>query len=264
MGGRKQKPFVLDGADLMSKSVSEIDSALSSVYAYAAMALSLRQHKAVNEKITTPPPTPPRLLTDGVENIVSAASTVRVNHPRRAPNTLPNKPPKHVTWVAGSTVHTAYSVIDRYPHGVDLPIFREEFDKLYSGGDGSGLHSKALQNLRISGHVLAYKKKLFSYDRLKQFLENVKAGVVEDIPDGQPTLHGKWSVTVYEFIRSHRGEWVEFRDIVEHIMRQPGFENTANAPSQVAVALRNLQYRHHSIEKMRGRGKGQYRISSEE
>jgi hypothetical protein len=264
---RKQKIVELDPNDLLNKSVSDLDAQLSAIWAYLSMAVGYRQHKAESENITTPPPKPPPsvfAMYGAAPQLASASTAPRINSARRAPNTLPEKTPKHVTWIAGSATHVAYTVIDKYPHGVDVAVFREEFDKAYSGDDKSATHSRALRVLKDTGHAVFYKKKLFSYDRLKQFLADVAAGVVEDIPGDQPTLNGKWAITVYNVIRDQRGSWIGFAEIVDNVIRQPGFEKTHNAESQVAVALRGLQYRHHTIEKKKQGTKPVYRLKSDD
>ena len=261
---RKPNTIELDPSDLMNKAVTEIDAQLSVIYGYIAMALAMRQHKAAMENVETPPPAPPRVATPNPDSRAPDCSgTVTIRDPRRNPNALPANPPKKVIWVAGSAVNNAREIIDRCPFGIALTVFREEFEKLHVECDAHS-YAKALQRLKSTKHVIIYKKRLFTYNRLKQFLEDLKARLVEDIPEEQPVVTGKWSTAVFEFIRSHKGAFVDYGDIVGHVTRQPGFENASNASSQVAVALKNLQYRHGSIEKIKERGKSQYRLKTED
>lgn len=244
----------MDLYDLMNKSVKEIDIQLEAIWSYVDMALTRRRRRAAAEKITTPPPA---FMPTGVDAPSVAAD--RINQPNRAPNSLP-KPPRERTWVEGSGSHIAYTIIDRYPRGVDLPIFREEFEKLYPKDASDAAHNKAIHALKVTRHIVPYKKKLFTYGRLKQFLADVASGVADDIPDDQPILRGKWGIAVYEFIRSRDGAWVEFSEIVDHVLRQPGFENATNAPSLVSVALNGLRERHRTIEKHKEGQKSRYRL----
>jgi hypothetical protein len=253
---RKPKIIELDPSDLIYKSVKEIDTQLEGVWSYVAMALGIRQHKAFAEKITAPPPAPPSFLRATAD---APHMADRINQPNRAPNSL-SKPPRERTWVEGSGSHIAYTIIDRYPRGVDLPIFREEFEKLYTKDASDAAHNKAVHTLKATRHVVPYKKKLFTYGRLKQFLADVAAGVADDIPDDQPILRGKWGIAVYEFIRSRNGAWVEFGEIVDHVLRQPGFETATNAPSLISVALTGLRERHRTIEKHKEGQKSRYRL----
>ena len=255
MASRKQKPIELDPSDLMTKSVKEIDVQLEAIWSYTLMAMSLRQRRAAAENITEPPPAPPRFMQTNID----APSANRVNQPNRAPNSLP-KPPRDRTWVEGSSTHVAYTIIDRYPRGVDLPIFREEFEKLYARAEGDASHNKAVHALKATRHVVLYKKKLFSYGRLKQFLDDVATRVAEDIPGEQPILRGKWTIAVYNFLHDRKGTWADFGEIVDHVLRQPGFENSTNAPSLISVALSGLQHRHHSIEKRKEGRNTRYRL----
>jgi hypothetical protein len=261
---RKPNTIELDPSDLMNKAVKEIDAQLSVIYGYIAMALAMRQHKAAMENVEAPPPAPPRVATPNPDSRAPDCSgAVTIRDPRRNPNALPANPPKKVIWVAGSAVNNAREIIDRCPFGIALTVFREEFEKLHVECDAHS-YAKALQRLKSTKHVIIYKKRLFTYNRLKQFLEDLKARLVEDIPEEQPVVTGKWSTAVFEFIRSHKGAFVDYGDIVGHVTRQPGFENASNASSQVAVALKNLQYRHGSIEKIKERGKSQYRLKTED
>jgi hypothetical protein len=41
-----------------------------------------------------------------------------------------------------------------YPRGVDLPIFREEFEKLYARAEGDASHDKAVHALKATRHVV--------------------------------------------------------------------------------------------------------------
>lgn len=257
--GRRSKNVELDPSDLFNMSVKEIDAQLSMLWRYAGMALGLRRQKAAEENVDTPPPE-----FTGMVVGKAADNIPRINEARRAVNTLPDEPPKPVTFVAGSSVHTAYTVIDRYPRGVDSMVFREAFEKMYTGNDGPASYARALQRLKGSDQVVIYKKKLFTYWRLKQFLDDVRSGATEDFADEHQVVRGKWSTTILEFVRGRQGAYVDFGEIVDHVMRQPGFENVNNASSQVAVALRNLLYRHKSIEKMKGHGKSQYRYKLED
>jgi nitrogenase subunit NifH len=165
--------------------------------------------------------------------------------------------------VEGSNVHTAYTIIDRYPRGVDSLTLREEYGKAYQANDIASL-SKAMHRLKLHRYIVAYKKRLFTYGRLKQFLEDLQTNAVEDVPDAERVVKGKWATTVFEFIRNRNGDYVAFAEIVDHITKQKDFENVNNVGPQVAVALRKLQYHRRLIEKMKGRGKGLYRLKTED
>lgn len=257
MGARRPKIIELNPSDLMVKSVKEIDADLSAIWDYAAMALGLRQRKAT--PADPPPPMPPGAVPQG-ETV-----EVQFKTARRAPNELPKGPEKPVsmTWVEGSSVHTVYSIIDRYPRGVDSLTLRGDFEKVYQGSETAAF-ARALQRLKAFRHIAAYKKRLFSYGRLKQFLEDLKANATDDIPNPERVIRGKWSAAVFECIRAREEGYVDFGEIVEHITKQKDFENVNNVGPQVAVALKNLQYRLGFIEKMKGNGKNQYRVKIEE
>jgi hypothetical protein len=260
MSGRRPKIITLDPSNLMGKSVKEIDADLSAVYFYVAMALGLRQAKAT--PADPPPPTAPAIAQPA-----RSTETVEVTFKpaRRSPRELPKPPdkPLPITWVEGSNVHTAYTVIDRYPRGVDSLTLREEFGKAYQADDVASL-SKAMHRLKQHRYIVPYKKRLFTYGRLKQFLEDLQTNAVEDIPDAERVVKGKWATTVFEFIRDRNGDYVSFAEIVDHITKQKDFESLNNVGPQVAVALKKLQYHQHLIEKMKGRGKGLYRLKTED
>jgi hypothetical protein len=257
MAGRRPKIIELNPSDLMGKSVKEIDADLSAIWDYAAMAIGLRQRKATPDD--PPPPMPPGMGTpnEGVEVTFKPA--------RRSPNGLPRAPekPMPITWVEGSSVHTAFTIIDRYPRGVDSLTLRGEFEKLDRSNEPASF-ARAVSRLKTHRHIAAYKKRLFTYGRLKQFLEDLKANATEDIPDAERVVRGKWSAAVFEYIRNRNGEYVDYAEIVDHITRQKEFENLNNVGPQVAVALKNLQYRLGFIEKMKGHGKPKYKIKTED
>ena len=103
---RKPKTIELNPSDLMNKSVQEIDSQLSVIYVYIAMALAMRQHQAAIENVETQPRTPPRVANPD-SRAPDCADAVTIRDPRRNPNALPANPPKKVIWVAGSAVNNA-------------------------------------------------------------------------------------------------------------------------------------------------------------
>jgi len=237
--------------------VEEMDGALLELKRRYSRMYVIRQLKAQEDGITTPPPAPP------FPDASRSDSDVFRKNARISP---PSSPIQDLTLISGSAADVVFKIVERYPRGLTTPILRDEYEKTElakTAVPGTKPYYYGLHRLKMSGHVVTYKGKVFLHQHLEKFKEDVAAGRVPDIIEVRK-LNSKWSVGVIEYLRSREQELVTFKEICDHIAAQPTFKDHKNVEQKVAVALNNLNHKYEIIEKIKVKGqKPLYRIKPE-
>lgn len=256
MATRNSKANKLD--DLLGDlTVEEMDAALLEMKRSWNRMYAIRQLRAEEEGITTPPPSPPAADTTRAE-----PGIIRKN--ARVP--APTSPISDLRLVTGSAADVVYKIVAQYPRGISQPILREEYEKTdlaRTARPGTKPYYYGLQRLKMTGHVVTYKGRIFLHQHLEKFKEDVAAGRVPDLFE-EKKLNSKWSLATLEYLRSQENNWVTFKKICDHIATQPEFKDSKSVRELVAVALNGLNWTHGLIEKMKVKGqKPVYRIKPE-
>jgi hypothetical protein len=242
---------------LENLSVEEMDAYLLEIKRNWNRTFAMRMIRAEEEGITTPPPSPP-----GIDAPKTEPGINRIN--ARIPP--PTSPIGELRLIAGSAADEVFKIILRYPHGLSTPILREEFEKTEfakTATPGAKPYHYGLQRLKMTGHVVTHKGKIFYYQHLEKFKEDVAAGRVPDIIEVRK-LHSKWALAIMEYLKMRETELVTYKEICDRVASLPEFKDNKSIEEQTAVALRNLIHRNMLVEKIKGKSKKPlYRIKPE-